>query len=91
MAKTMGRPVDPDAKRNPVMIRMDDGEKADLDWLTEQRNTELRGEGVKVKAPDVLRWLLRREVEARRGVAGPALAHPVEAAPKATSKPKRGR
>ena len=78
MAEKKGRPVEPDARHHATMIRMNDEEKADLEWLTGERNAELQGEGVKVRPPDVIRWLLRREVDARRAAPPPTKPTPTK-------------
>ncbi len=67
-----GRPVEPAAKRHPVQIRMDDDERAGLDRLVDSRNEELRAEHITLKGPDVIRWLIARELEARGLVEAPA-------------------
>lgn len=64
------------------MIRMDAEEKAGLDLLVRARNEELAAEGVTLKAPDVLRWLVRRELAARKLEAAPPADEP-KARPKA--------
>lgn len=62
---TRGRPKDPNARDRAVMIRMTEDERANLEALVVARNEELRSEGLRVKAPDVIRWLVQREVTAR--------------------------
>ena len=60
-----GRPTSPEAKRHPVMVRMDDAEKNGLDRLVSSRNEELKAEHITLKGPDVIRWLIARELSAR--------------------------
>ena len=60
-----GRPTSPEAKRHPVMVRMDDAEKAGLDRLVDSRNAELKAEHITLKGPDVIRWLIARELTVR--------------------------
>lgn len=61
----MGRPPEPDARTHAVMVRLNDQEHAALTKLVELRNEELAGQGVTIKPPDVLRWLVARELAAR--------------------------
>ncbi len=63
--KKMGRPIDPEARRHAVILRMNDGEKALLDAVLADMNRELAEKHLKVRAPDVLRSLVSKEADAR--------------------------
>jgi hypothetical protein len=81
----MGRPKSANKKTNTVQLRMDDAERAAFDRLVAARDEELSGEGLEITGPDVLRWLIKRELAARGLDKTPA------AAPHPASKPKKAK
>lgn len=67
----MGRPRSPDKKTEAVQVRFSSEEKEAFDRLIESRNEELKKEGLTASAPNVIRWLVMREIEAR-GLSNPS-------------------
>jgi hypothetical protein len=62
----VGRPLSARKKTNSVQVLFTDEEKRDLDWLLKLKNDELRELGVTMNPPQLIRWLIGREVEQRR-------------------------
>jgi hypothetical protein len=60
-----GRPPDQNAKKHAIMVRLDDADWARFERLVESRNEDLQAENIKVKGPDVIRWLIAREFASR--------------------------
>jgi len=63
--KRGGRPPEPSSKKRAIMIRLDDADWIRFEKLVEARNADLQAENVKVKGPDVIRWLIVKEFSSR--------------------------
>jgi hypothetical protein len=80
----MSRPKSPDKKRHAVQVLFSDAENDVYQRLLAHRSEELRGEGVEITGPMLIRWLITREAAARGLLSAPESSRAKNARPSPT-------